>query len=486
MEFELIARTSAILLFGGLLAALLGRGAPSTRHLVWHCAIVAVLLAPFVAPLVPRIAVPWVPEVPQVPMGIVLEAVPSSSTSSVEPATLGTQPNDALGTLGTLGTFGTVTVLAWFGFCWVLSGVAVWRGTRSAPESWSNEAKVIGQRIGLKRPVRVRQALKDGSPHVAGFLQSIVIMPPSAIAWTIEARQAALVHELAHIKRHDRRTQAIAQLACAIYWFNPLVWYAAAGLARERERACDDEVLRLGAKPSTYATLLLDIARASRSCWTPAAALGMARPSAIEGRLLSILADAARTPHRSTRWIVGFAIVAISTAILGAQAATPAAPPRAIIRPLDVMAMDDHGPMPPVTAALIDAMRDANGQVREQAAMGLAITPGDEVIDPLLSALKDTDAQVREKAAIGLAFRRDPKIVEPLLIAIDDADSQVREKAAIALGASGDTRAIAALTRAMKDPDPQVREKAVAGLVLLGMRPSTALRAAPSIVEGRR
>lgn len=58
MEFELIARTSAILLFGGLLAALLGRGAPSTRHLVWHCAIVAVLLAPFVAPLVPRIAVP--------------------------------------------------------------------------------------------------------------------------------------------------------------------------------------------------------------------------------------------------------------------------------------------------------------------------------------------------------------------------------------------------------------------------------------------
>jgi len=360
--------------------------------------------------------------------------------------------------------------MIWFPFCWLLSGLAVWRGSRPAPESWSNEARVIGQRIGLKRPVQVRQALKDGSPHVAGFLQSIVIMPPSANTWPIEARQAALVHELTHIKRGDRRTQAIAQLACAIYWFNPLVWCAAAGLARERERACDDEVLRFGAKPSAYATLLLDIARASRSAWTPATALSMARPSAIEGRLLCVLSDVARVPHRSTRWIAGAAIVAISTAILGAQAATPAAAPRALLRPLDVMQMDDRGAMPPITAALIDAMRDANGQVREQAAMGLAVTPGDQVIDSLVNALKDSDAQVREKAAIGLAFRRDPKIVEPLLLAMEDRDSQVREKAAIALGASGDTRAVAALTRAIKDPDPQVREKAVGGLVLLGIR----------------
>jgi hypothetical protein len=369
-----------------------------------------------------------------------------------------------------LGTLGTTAVLAWFSFCWVLSGVSVWRGTKAAPEVWVAEARAIAQRLGLKRPVDVRQSLSEMSPHVAGAFQSLVVMPPSASTWTFESRQAALVHELTHIKRHDRRTQAIAQLACAIYWFNPLVWYAAAALARERERACDDEVLRLGARPSAYATLLLDIARVNGSAWTPATALSMARPSTIEGRLLSILADVSRAPHRSTRWIVGSAIVTISTAIVGAQAVTPSAAPRAIVRPLDVMAMDDRRPMPPITAALVDAMRDANSQVREQAALGLAITPGAEVIAPLLSALQDPDAQVREKAAIGLAFRRDPKIVGPLLIAIDDTDSQVREKAAIALGASGDARAVAALTKAMKDPDSQVREKAVAGLVLLGMR----------------
>jgi bla regulator protein BlaR1 len=290
MTVELLARTSAILIAGTMIAALLRRAAPSTRHLVWHFAILAVLATPFVAPLVPRIAVPSVPGVPDVPSGIVLTAVPSSI--AIESGTRRTQKNDGLGTIGTIGTLGTVAFLTWFGLCWVLSGIAVWRGSKSAPESWLNEAKVIAQRIGLRGPVQVRQALTDGSPHVAGFFESVVIMPPSAGTWTIEARQAALVHELTHIKRHDRRTQAIAQLACAIYWFNPLVWYAAAGLARERERACDDEVLRFGAKPSAYATLLLDLARTTGSAWTPATALSMARPSAIEGRLVSILADA--------------------------------------------------------------------------------------------------------------------------------------------------------------------------------------------------
>jgi len=472
MDLELVARTSAVLVAAAALVAALRKAAPSTRHFVWHFSIIVVLLAPFLAPLAPSVTVPLVPLVPlvpQVPQGIVLNAVPSS-------AELATQQNDAFGTVGTIGTFGSAAVVAWFLFCWVLSGLSVWRGSTAAPELWLTEARSLGQRIGLKSPIAVRQLRREASPHVAGFFTSVVMMPPSALSWTAEARQAALVHELTHIKRGDRRTQAIAQLACAIYWFNPLVWHASAGLSRERERACDDEVLRFGAKPSAYATLLLDLARKPGSAWTPATALSMARPSAIEGRLLSILAEAVRTPRRSTRWLVGAGIVTITTAILGAQAAAPQplpavqAKPRAIVKPSMVMAIDEQSPLPSSTGALVAALSDADSQVREQAAIGLAVTPGADVIDPLLSALKDPDSQVREKAAIGLAFRRDPKIIDPLLTAMEDSDSQVREKAAIALGASGDPRATGALTKAMKDPDSQVREKAVAGLVLLGLR----------------
>lgn len=303
------------------------------------------------------------------------------------------------------------------------------------------------------------------------------MMPPMARQWTADERQAAFVHELTHIRRRDRLSQAVAQLACAIYWFNPLIWHAAAGLARERERACDDEVLRLGVKPSAYAALLLDLARRP-AAWTPATALSMARPSAIEGRLVMILADVARAPRRSTRWLVGMAVTALTTAVLGAQRpeampspnAAPAAKPAPLMKPQELMQLDDPTAGEGMLAILVHALSDSSGQVREQAALGLALTPGDAVIDPLLSALKDRDSQVREKAAIGLAFRRDPRIIAPLLAAMSDEDGQVREKAAIALGASGDARARDALKQATTDPDPQVREKAVAGLVLLGLR----------------
>ena len=471
MDLELLARTSAVLIAAGALAAVLRGAASSTRHLVWHLAIVIVVLAPLLAPLAPALEIiPSVPAVPEVPTALFSTAV----TSVPVAGNSGTQPNKALGTIGTIGTVGTS---AWFLFCWAVSGVSVWR-SKAGPVDWRYEAEKIARRMGMTKPIDVREMTRDGSPHVAGLLRSVVLLPPTARMWTAEARHAALVHELMHIRRGDRRTLALAQTACAIYWFNPLVWYAASALARERERACDDEVLRHGAKPSAYASLLLDLARA-QSAWRPATALSMARPSAIEGRLLLILGSSSRTARRSTRWLVTATLVIMAVTILGARPAAPSATsddrtadaqdgptPKAP----DLMRDSVEQPQRTITDALVSALDDSDGQVREQAAMGLALTPGSDVIAPLLKALSDAEPQVREKAAIGLSFRRDSRIVAPLLGAIEDPDAQVREKAAIALGASGDTRAIDALQKAMRDPDSQVREKAVAGLVLLGLK----------------
>ena len=465
MDLELLARTSGVLVAACGLAALLRRAAPSTRHLVYHVAIVIVLLAPILTPLAAK--VPMVPRIPEVPKVELSRAVTTVRTSLPENSEH--RRNPTFGTLGTIGTLGTSGVLSWFAFCWLLSGLSAWRGSTAAPREWCSEAEKVARRMGIARPIKIRQSLRDGSPQVAGLFRSIVLLPPAAANWSAESRQAALVHELMHIRRGDRRTQAIAQLACAIYWFNPLVWYASAALAREREHACDDEVLRLGARPSAYASLLLDLARA-QSTWAPATALSMARPSAIEGRLLAILDDAARAPRGSSRWLVTAMLALVATAILGAEPAAPL--PQNVTKTKAPELMDASREQMPTTivGALIEALSDSNDQVREHAAMGLALTPGGDVIDPLLRALKDEDPQVREKAAIGLTFRRDARVVQPLLTAIEDDDAQVREKAAIALGASGDDRAIGALQKAMRDPDSQVREKAVAGLVLLGLR----------------
>ena len=70
-----------------------------------------------------------------------------------------------------------------------------------------------------------------------------------------------LLHEFAHIRRHDLPITVLAQLVCALYWPNPAVW-AARRMARVREQACDETVLRAGADRLRYAENLLAIARA--------------------------------------------------------------------------------------------------------------------------------------------------------------------------------------------------------------------------------
>ena len=104
------------------------------------------------------------------------------------------------------------------------------------------------------------------------------------------ATASVLLHELAHLKRRDTLALLLAQIASALYWFNPLVWLATWRLGVERERACDDLVLASGVRPSAYAEHLLDVAtRLSPARWTRACGLVMVRKPSLEGRLVAVL-----------------------------------------------------------------------------------------------------------------------------------------------------------------------------------------------------
>jgi hypothetical protein len=403
---------------------------------------------------------------------------------------------------------GVALVSLWFAAGWIVAAYRVRRAFPPPPD-WQLEVNALRERLRIPREVRLRVMADSGSPLATGLWRPAILLPRSSASWNAERRRAVLLHELAHIRRGDCRVQLLTQIASALYWFNPLVWVAASRLRSEREHACDDEVLKTGAQPSSYAAHLLDIVRELQPTLRPSAALAMARTSELEGRLLAVLADRARTPARGSRWAVTFAVALTTIAALGAEPTTLATP--AAVQPtasrnvfsvardvaaaadraistrarseaeatleaspdagerqraaMDLAEAGDRDSIRPLQEALKDSSQD----VREKAALALAFMSGREVVPALLTALRDADSQVREKAAIGLALRRDERVIEPLLAAMQDPDSQVREKVAIALGTSGDPRARAALNAALRDPDAQVREKAAAGLVLLGL-----------------
>ncbi|MDQ4123075.1 MAG: M56 family metallopeptidase [Acidobacteriota bacterium] len=147
--------------------------------------------------------------------------------------------------------------------------------------------------LNLNHSVRLLRSERISMPIVCGVIKPAVLLPVNADEWSEERQRMVLLHELTHVARRDCLTQMLAQIACAVYWFNPLVWFAARRLRIEREHACDDYVLSIGTKPSDYAHHLLEIARSMRDCsvieWSRPASVAVARRSQLEGRLRAIL-----------------------------------------------------------------------------------------------------------------------------------------------------------------------------------------------------
>ncbi len=150
--------------------------------------------------------------------------------------------------------------------------------------------EAICSQLGISRPVTLLIHPNKTIPVVWGILRCRLMLPAAARQWSDEQLRSVLLHELAHIKRRDTVVQLLAQIACALHWFNPLVWFAAWRLDVERERSCDDLVLASGIRPSAYAGHLLDVVTGlSPARWTQACGLAMARKSSLEGRLTAVL-----------------------------------------------------------------------------------------------------------------------------------------------------------------------------------------------------
>jgi uncharacterized protein (TIGR03435 family) len=99
-------------------------------------------------------------------------------------------------------------------------------------------------------------------PGVLGILRPVLLVPAGIEDRLTDTQMAAvLTHELCHIKRRDNLMAAIHMSIQAILWFHPLLWWIGARLVDERERACDDEVIRLGNDREAYAHGILAVCR---------------------------------------------------------------------------------------------------------------------------------------------------------------------------------------------------------------------------------
>ncbi len=94
------------------------------------------------------------------------------------------------------------------------------------------------------------------TPMALGLWRPVVFLPEG------EVSPLAVKHELTHVKRGDLWGKAFLFLVCALYWFDPLVWYMARIAARDMEAACDAQVVSgfSSEEKRRYGELLLNAA----------------------------------------------------------------------------------------------------------------------------------------------------------------------------------------------------------------------------------
>jgi bla regulator protein BlaR1 len=114
--------------------------------------------------------------------------------------------------------------------------------------------------LGMSVPVLSSPLLLE--PGVFGIFRPVLILPEGMLGHFAPAQlHAILAHELCHVRRRDNLAAAVHMLIEAVFWFHPLVWWIGKRLVEERERACDEEVLRLGSAPEIYAESILKTCR---------------------------------------------------------------------------------------------------------------------------------------------------------------------------------------------------------------------------------
>jgi len=106
-------------------------------------------------------------------------------------------------------------------------------------------------------PVRISLAI--GAPCTFGWLQPKVLLPTQFS--TAEFVDTLLVHEFSHVKNRDALWLMLGQMACALYWFNPLAWFCAGTHRDLLEIVCDDDAAGFLDQTHDYVTGLLQAAR---------------------------------------------------------------------------------------------------------------------------------------------------------------------------------------------------------------------------------
>lgn len=142
---------------------------------------------------------------------------------------------------------------------WMLAERFRYRMVRPAPAEWQRTLDQLKSRLSVSPPVRLLVSGLLQAPAAIGWLRPIVLVPAGALAGLPPAQmEALLVHELAHLRRHDYLVHMVQSAIEAILFYHPAVWWISGHMRAEREMCCDDIAVSITGDAVVYARALAE------------------------------------------------------------------------------------------------------------------------------------------------------------------------------------------------------------------------------------
>ena len=307
---DLLLKSFFVLVLLVLAGPFTKRFSASIRHLIWCVGFFSLFVLPFFIGFLPKIQVPIT-----TPETIPVERVVTSDIVSI---------------VGNLDLLMAAWWNAFVGIYFVLLGIqllyillGLFKVTVLSRSAQSVNNPLIHAELdklvlveGVTVSVSLKKSKEIFSPVSWGLFLPEIILPEQAEDWDIEKTRNVLIHELGHIQRLDWLTTLIVRITRAIYWFNPLVWYASRKLHDEAEQACDDAVILNGRCHNAYASDLLEIADHARLGKLDNMLVQAITGSPLGSRVFSILDKTKKRQRTELDWVVrgilvGFTVIAV-------------------------------------------------------------------------------------------------------------------------------------------------------------------------------
>jgi TonB family protein len=339
-----------------VLRSLRGLGA-ATRHAIWLCALVALLVVPVVTvalsarqPAPPR----------TVTSADALAAVPARRVAPAARSVITTHPRAVAPASGAAGVTAAGVATAEASAASEPASAPLGRARIAIPEPLAAAVAlawllaVCGRFLKLALAVRELRAIRRsaapwssshaypvlvsprvGVPVAFGFVRPAVVLP-AALAGELgtEAMESIIVHESAHLQRLDVWTNALARVVEALLALNPAAWFVMRRVSAEREIACDDCVVTRTGSGDAFARVIADLATriGAPAPLVAASAAGTTR-STIVTRIERLLDASPRRLRLSTAGLGAalgsLAAVAVLTQSVSPVLAYAAQPPQA-------------------------------------------------------------------------------------------------------------------------------------------------------------